>query len=310
MILFLFVEMIFAFIVYFFAGDLTGKIWPCFNAELIKKILHFSIPIGLASVVSTLSIELDKLIIGKLFNTEQLAIYTNAAREMPVTIISSSLTAVLMPQIIKLLQKNKNKEAINLWGNATTISYVFICFIATSLFVYAPEVISLLYSDKYLPGVQVFRVYSIVLLLRCTYFGMILNSIGKTKFVFYSSLATLAINVVFSYIFYLLFGFIGPAIATLISIAVVAVAQLIATSHSMNTRFKNILPWNNIGYITIINIFLGILFFYVKKFVMLEIITSKIIESIIGGIIWGGLYIIIMFKLIKNKWNSLNENHY
>ncbi len=308
MILFVAVETVFALSVYIIAKNVAGKIWVCLDKDLIRKIFKFSVPLGLASIVGTLSIELDKLLIGRFFNTEQLAIYTNAAREMPVTIIASSLTAVLMPQLVGLLKKNKNEKAIALWGEATSLSYVFICFFAAGLFTFAPEVISLLYSDKYLPGVTVFRIYNIVLLLRCTYFGMILNSIGKTKFILYSSIAALGLNVVMNYIFYLIFGFIGPAIATFIAIAVVVAFQLLATSRSINVPFKKLLPWMNLGVITILNFAMGILFSFIKEAVMLEFLTGEIIESIIWGAIWGILYGLIMAKFVKQKWTSLNGN--
>lgn len=126
---------------------------------------------------------------------------------MPVTIIASALTAVLMPRLVRLLRDKEYDDAVNIWGNSIRnfIYHYLFCFIRFDSF--APEVISLLYSDKYLPGVDVFRVYSLVLLLRVTYFGMILNSIGKTKFIFYSSILALILNVILNYIFYLIFGF-------------------------------------------------------------------------------------------------------
>ncbi|TEB08208.1 colanic acid exporter [Pelotomaculum schinkii] len=300
-------EAVFAIIVYIIVGNLTGKIRIYVEKDLVKSILKFSLPIGLATTVGTLSIQLDKLVIGYFFNTEQLAIYTNAAREMPVTIISSSLTAVIMPELVKLLKNNKNDEAITLWKHAITLSYICICFFATGLFVFASEFISLLYSDKYLSGVAVFRVFNVVLLLRCTYFGMILNSIGKTKFIFYSSIASLGLNVILSYLFYLMFGFIGPAIATFISIAAVNMCQLIVSSKSISISFINIFPWKFLAIITMINIFFGVSFTLVKEVIQLETFTGEIMESIVLGIAWGIIYFLIMLKTIKTKWKVLKS---
>ena len=150
--------------------------------------------------------------VGAFYSTDQLAIYTNASKEMPVTIIASSLTAVLMPKLVRLLKNGKNNEVVKLWGETIILSYVFICFFTAFLFVFAPQIMEVLYSEKYLPGVNIFRIYSIVLLLRVTYFGMVLNSIGKTKMIFYCSIASLLLNVVFNFLFLYLFGMSGPAI--------------------------------------------------------------------------------------------------
>lgn len=306
MILFVIVNSAFAASVYIIVKNLAGRLSFVFDKELIKKILAFSIPLGLATVVGTISIELGKLFIGKFYNAAEFAIYTNAARELPVTIIAASVTAVLMPQLVRLLKNNKNLEAVTLWGDATSLSYIFICFFATGFFVYAPDVISLLYSDKFLPGVSVFRIYCVVLLLRCTYFGMILNSVGRTKFIFYSSVAALLLNALFIYPCYLLFGFVGPAIASFISITAMQYMQLSATSKSINTPLEKVFPWRTLGMISIVNIGIGLLFYLVKDALPLEIITGEVIESIILGFIWGVLYISIMFRPIKRKWTVLN----
>lgn len=293
--------------VYVIASKLAGGLHFSINKFLVKTIFEFSIPLGLATIVGTISIELDKLMIGYFFDTETMAIYTNAAREMPVTIISSSITAVLMPHLVRLLKQNKNEEAIYLWRESTSLSYTFICFFAAALFIFAPEVISLLYSDKYLPGVSVFRIYNIVLLLRCTYFGIVLNSIGKTKFIFYSSIASLGVNIMLNYFFYLIFGLTGPAIATFVSILLVGILQLIVTSRQVNIQFKKIFMWKDMLFITIINIIMGTAFYLIKKNISLEIMVGEIMESIILGVFWCGLYGLIMLKSIKQRWSNLNS---
>lgn len=307
MIMYVIVESLFAITVYYIAYNTAGKLSPDFDFKDIKNILRFSLPIGLASVVGILSVELDKLIIGKFFSTQDLAIYTNAAREMPVTIIASALTAVLMPRLVRLLRDKRYNDAIDIWGNSIEVSFIIISFVSFGLIVFAPDVISLLYSDKYLPGVNVFRVYSLILLLRVTYFGMILNSIGKTKFIFYSSILSLLLNLILNYSFYLIFGFIGPAYATLISISVVQILQLMVTAKAINIKFKKIFPWVRMAIITFINIFMAILFAIIKMQIGLDRITGNILESIILGTLWGIIYLIMVRKRILINWKVLNQ---
>lgn len=305
--LYLIVESIFAVVVYILVKKLSQRLYFSLDRKLIGSILKFSIPIGLASMVGRLSIELDKLVIGRFFTTEELAIYTNAARELPVAIISSALTAVLMPHLVRLLKENKNKSAVELWGYSITLSYIFISLVSFGVFTYATDVMTLLYSSKYISGSNVFRIYTLVLLLRVTYFGMILNSKGKTKFIFYSSLLSLILNLVLNYIFYKLFGFIGPAIATLLSIAIVQFAQLIATSKIVNITIRSIFPWKELAKITLINVVFSIAFFNLKSIVNLEYVFGSVGESLVMGLIWGTLYIGIMYKKIKISWNYLNS---
>ena len=306
--MFVFVEGVFALSVYSIVGKISEGLTISVDKRLIKGVLEFSIPVGLASVIGVLNIQLDKMVIGKFFSVEEIAIYTNAAREMPVTIIASSLTAVLMPQIARLLKENKSKEAVNIWGDSIILSYTLICFISLGLFVFAPEVISLLYSKKYLPGVEVFRIYSLVLLLRATYFGMMLNAIGKTKFIFYSSLASLGVNLLLNYVFYRVLGFVGPAIATFISISMIQLYQLIATAINIKIELKYIFPWKDVGVITVINLILGVIFAYIKALVPIETLNGEVCESIVLGGIWAIIYLLIMRKQIIDKWKNLSRN--
>lgn len=309
MILFVFIEASFALSVYYIVDKLSNGLFIGIDIGLIKNIIKFSFPIGLASVISILNVQLDKLI-GKFFSVEEVAIYANAAREMPVTIIASSLSSVLMPKLAKLLKENRNEEAVKIWKNSIVLSYILICLFSCGLFVFAPEVITILYSKKYLPGVEVFRIYSLVLLLRVTYFGMILNAIGKTKFIFYSSLASLGLNLVLNYWFYLTLGFIGPSIATFISIFLVQLYQLIATSFLIKIELKNLFPWKEVCVITIINIIMGIVFGYIKSVMPDKLLSGEIIESIILGGLWVVVYFLIMRKQIRSTWENLNKNTY
>lgn len=307
MLIYIVVEIVFSIIAIKISTMNIEKINFKFSGNTIRKILKFSIPLGLASVVGTVTIELGKIIIGGFFDSEKLAIYANASKEMPVTIIATSLTAVLMPQLVKLLKKNKNQEAVNLWKQSTTLSYVFMCFFAFFLFFNAKEVIIFLYSSKYLPGVEVFKIYTLVLLVRTTYFGMILNSTGKTKFIFYSSIVTLILNIVLSYLFYYLFGFIGPALATLISMYATAAFQLLASARSIKIKINNILEWKNILVITTANIFLGFLFNYIKEVLLKSTNINSILVFLIISATWFILYIVVFNKLLKAKWNSLKK---
>lgn len=305
--LYLGIEILFAVSVYV----TVKKLAPLFRFQIdlstIRTIVAFSIPIGLASMIGTLNVELDKFVIGTFAGTEELAIYTNASREMPVTIIATSITAVLLPQMARMIKRGSNDEAIELWGNATTISYAIISFLSFALVVFAPEVISFLYSEKYLPGVWVFRIYSIGLLLRCTYYGMILNATGKTKFILYSSLGSLATNLVLNFVLYFKLGSIGPAIATLIALCVIQGIQLLATCKVMNKKFKEIFPWMNLFKLTSLNLVIAIIFWIIKKYLMLEETLGNIGEAIVLGVIWSLVTCLLLKLIVEKDWRKVNS---
>lgn len=306
-ILFLGVEAAFTLWTYFIAKRNAKKLRISLNKELVKTIFKFSLPIGFASMVGTINIELDKLVITSMLSTEDLAIYTNASKELPVSIIATSITAVLMPQLVRLIHNDKNEEAVNLWKSATTISFAVISFIAAACFVFAPEVIDVMYSAKYLPGVSVFRVYCIVLFTKCTYFGMMLNATGKTKFILYCSIGTLVLNLSLNYVFFTVLGFIGPAVATLIATTLMKILQLIYTAKMVKMPFSKIFPWKNCGMLILFNGLCGAVMYLIKSFAESRFEINNIVCAIAVGVVWLGFFAAVMFKPLKKQWDFLNK---
>ena len=307
MIIFVIVNCLFGLSVYVICSRLSGGISVRFDNKIIKAVFAFSVPIGLATVVGTLNAEIDKLLIGYLMNTEQLAIYTNAAKELPVAIVASSITAVLLPQLTRMVKKGETKDAVALWGYATELALIVISLIVAGVFTYAEEALTFLYSAKYLPGVSVFRVYTLNLILRCTYFGILLNAYGKTKQIFYCSVLSLALNVVLNPLFYWMFGMIGPAIATFISLLVVLLLQLFMTAKLMDIRFRDVFPWSKSAIVIGLNILIATVFVFVKRILPIETYVGSIGEALLLGAVWSFLYFLLMRKKMRLAWNKLNH---
>lgn len=305
--LYLLIFCLFAVSVYVIVARLSGGIRFSLDSSWIRSIFVFSLPIGLAAVVGTLNIEIDKLLIGWLMDTESMAIYTNASRELPVTIVASSITAVLLPKLTKMLKADDTQGAIRLWGYATELSLIIIALIAAGVFTYAEDVLTLLYSEKYLPGLSVFRIYTLVLLLRCTYFGMILNAKGKTKDIFYSSIASLVLNTILNPLFYFIFGIIGPAIATFLAIIIIQAVQLKLTSNCLRISFHTVFPWKRLAQILFINVLFSICFGWLKQLLPFDYILSSFGESLLLGAGWSVLYVFMLRKRILYVWSELNQ---
>lgn len=288
---------------------LVGKVRVHLDKGLIKAIFVFSIPMGLASVVGTLNVELDKFVIGKFFSTDEYAVFANAARELPVTMLATSLTAVLIPCMVRLLKNDKKQDAVKVWGYSINISLCVMCLIVGGFFVFAPDIMSLLYSEKYVTtdGVTVFRIYTLTLLLRSTYFGVILNATGRTKFIFYSSILALVLNLVANVGFCYWFGFAGPAIASLIVNIVMNLTQLLFSCYVVKTSLSQIFPWKSVFMLLFEMIVFCFVFWWIKYHLILtEQRMFSIIISIGLGFVWMVLYLGINYKFIIKNWKLLN----
>lgn len=313
MLMYMAVLLLFALSAIAWSHKLSGGIRFKLDFSLIKAIFIFSIPLGLASASGTLSHELGKLVIGKFFSVDDYAVFANASRELPVTLVATTLTAVLLPQLVRMLKRGNHLDAVGLWAHAIEISMCFMCLIAGSFIVFAPDILSLFYSEKYVTegGVMVFRVYSVILLFRTTYWGIILNATGNTKFVFYSSLLSLLLNFVVNIASIYLLGFIGPAISSLIVTITLSFVQLRFTTKVIAVPFSQIFPWRNILRLIMISVGFCLVFGFLKHMILPDVDrTSSILISIGLCIVWALFYVIINMRFVKRSWKQLNVHKY
>lgn len=302
------VEGVFAIMVYFEAFWLSGK---KFHFEItlagIKELLIFTVPLGLSTAVSTISLDLDKMVIGYVMDEASVAIYANAGKELPFSLISTSFTAVFLPQIVLWVKNKQTSVAISRWKDIMEINYIILSFCVAASIAFAPQIISLLYSETYLAGVSIFRIYSLTLLLRITYWAMFLNALGRTREILLNSIICLVLNVILNLITYYVIGFEGPAIATLLSIFAIVILQIVRTSKILKLPICSFIPFKKFLLPTIVCIASGILIDGVVGWLNVGTSTKGIVTVIVIGVVWGVLYLALFGKKILDLWKSLNN---
>ena len=306
--LLLIVEAVFSVIVYVFATANAGKLRVYFDRDLLVRVLKFSLPLGLSTAMGTLRMETDKLFIGFVLDTEKLALYTNAAKELPVTMIAASFTAVLLPHIARLQKNGKTGEAVGLWHDVTELSFIINTVISGCLFVFADEAVLFLYSSKYSEASMVFAIYSLTYILRSTYFGMILNTGGHTRLILRSSLISLGSNIVLNVGLYYTVGFVGPAIATVLSTLIGALYLLYHTAKITGMKYREIYPWKKCAQILVVNMILGVIFGFIRGMIPLSNEFARIAVAIALSCVWAGISVVIFRKTIREKLKTLNQN--
>ncbi|MBR0534878.1 MAG: polysaccharide biosynthesis C-terminal domain-containing protein, partial [Clostridia bacterium] len=173
------------------------------------------------------------------------------------------------------------------------------------------DVMSLFYSAKYATpeGIAVFRIYTSILLFRFTYWGIVLNATGKTKLILYSSIASMVLNLIGNVAMYHAFGFIGPAIATIIATVTMNGVQLVYTKKQLNISITRIFPWKNMAVYLLETVVLGVIFWGVKN-ILLGNLTGmvSIVASIGLGGCWAVIFAAINIKKLLSNWKGLNAS--
>lgn len=210
---------------------LPSKIWP---------IIKYAFPMGIFALTSSLTRDLDKMIVGYLADTEQLAIYTNCSKVLPLDVVVTSFAMVLIPYIYKRVMEGRRDESIDLFSSYMKVGYYSVWILGMMVLIAPESIISFLYADAYVEGKVIFILYIIDTMLRFASVHLILTAADKAKYIVLYSFISLGINAVLNVLFYYLWGLVGPAIATLVAAAVYTFLILRKTIKVIDAKWSDI----------------------------------------------------------------------
>ncbi|HNY76785.1 MAG: oligosaccharide flippase family protein [Sedimentisphaerales bacterium] len=148
-----------------------------------RVILAYSMPLVLSSILSAQMVAADRFVVSRWYGPEQFAVYSNGAWLLPmIPIITSSTMSVLLPSFTHIINAGGSTgEVLKLWRRAMdkTVLIVYPC-IAFAFF-HAEAIISVLFSDKYLASVSIFRVYLLVGVFRVIAFSPMMMAMGYVR---------------------------------------------------------------------------------------------------------------------------------
>lgn len=275
-----------------------------FSFEELRKVLTFVIPLAAASFVNVLNIQIDKIFINHYYGNEQFAEYAVVAKELPLILIATSISAVIIPQITRYIHTKNYSEAMVLWKNSVELSLISISWIIGILVVCGRECVLFLYSEKYVLGTPVFIIYVLIPIFRIIYFGMILNSTGKSRLILVASGLSLITNVILLFVLRPFIGYYSAPISTLLGVIVMNSTQLYLSKKALSITFREIMPWKNMAKVIIWNIIIGCVLYTTKSIIYSYYNIHYFIILIAVGLLWFLSFWGIYYKRFINLKNS------
>jgi O-antigen/teichoic acid export membrane protein len=247
--------------------------------------VKYSVPLGISIMIGVIAINLDKVVVSSMCPPIQFAVYVNGAFEVPlISIITGSAMAILLPEFTSLHQDGNHEKIIYLWHGAMKRCAVIIFPIMIFLLVTAPEVMRIVFSDRYVESAVPFRIYLLLLPIRITQFGAILMAAGRSRLILIRSAIGLLINLVLSVILVKFIGYLGAAIATVISIYFWSIPfNLRCINSILGEKLKRFLPYADLLKILFYSLIAVIPVLFLNRFVDLPDVILLSIEILIYG---------------------------
>ncbi len=214
------------------------------NGRQLGDILSYSLPILATSLVVYLAMYMDKNVVAASFKDSGVyAIFQAGAMEVPfVSVLVGSVTAVMLPRLSRLQFEGDQAGMARLLANGVTrlawlifplFTLLFVCADALYLFFWGPA-----YADSALP----FRIYLLVFPLRLMYYGQVLNTLGKQRWVFWIAVGDLLLNMALSLWWVRLMGMPGPAWATAVATMVELIVFIWLIRRTLGLPLAQLLP--------------------------------------------------------------------
>jgi O-antigen/teichoic acid export membrane protein len=214
------------------------------QGALLLQQLTYVLPVGMTSLVDTISSWLDRTLISHYFDAAQLATYTYGAVEIPfISIVIGSVAPVLLSRFSSDLKEGNYRAVLEIWHRATSKGAVILFGLFFMFLWIAPEFIAAVYSSKYRDSALYFRIYLALLPVRIVAFMPILYAMGRNTYVLVGTAIEVLLNLALSIILIHQIGMAGAAVGTVLSTLWQAWFYLSGIRLGMRTTWRSLLPW-------------------------------------------------------------------
>lgn len=187
----------------------------------LKEQFSFSVPLGFSSLVNKINRNIDKFVVSVLLTSTAYAEYYVAAQEVPIIrVIPFAVGSVLISRYVNFELESKKDELLELWYKGIEKVSLMVLPLTVLSIVIAPDLISLIAESEgtsYQNAVIPFQIYNLIVLVRVTHYGSILQAFGDIKGVMYLSINLVVANIILSVPMTMMWGITGTALSTLIA---------------------------------------------------------------------------------------------
>ena len=213
----------------------------------VRAQVDFSVPLGLSSLVSKMNRYADKFIVSILLPSAAYAEYTIGAQEVPIIrVIPFAVGSVLISRYVSFHLESKKEELLELWYKGIEKVSLLVIPLTIAAIIGASDLIALIAESDgtdYRNAVIPFQIFNLIVLVRVTNYGSILQAFGDTKGVLYLSLNLVVANILLSIPLTMMYGITGTAVGTLVANLYNWVITLRRIGGHMDLPFYRVLPF-------------------------------------------------------------------
>jgi O-antigen/teichoic acid export membrane protein len=217
---------------------LAGPSW-----ETMRRHWRYATPLGVAALIGLIQVSADQYAVSAMYDAAVYAVYAVGLFQLPIVALVGTVTASTFMVELADLRKTGEGAPLELWHRVTT-RLAAVCFpVCAFAVVWAPDVITVLFTDTYRASIPIFQVVSFGALLTPLLTDAVLRVYADTPWI----LRVNAIKLVFTAILVpAAVGWGSLAGVALVGVLIMTIGKglmLKRIAERFHVRAGGLLPW-------------------------------------------------------------------
>jgi O-antigen/teichoic acid export membrane protein len=219
----------------------------------LRAQIGYVVPLAVSRFANLFNQRLDKFVVGLFFTAGLFAEFSVGSQELPlVSILPYTIASTMLPELVDRFEKGSTRltgarEAVLLWHTGIRKATLVMLPVATFLLLSADPLMRVLYGSAYAGAALPFRIYSALLPLRVTGYGIMLMAFGETKMILRAQAIGMIFNVAASLVLLPTIGMVGAPLAAVLTQATMIVFMLYRIERVARVGLRGIFPWRHYG---------------------------------------------------------------
>jgi O-antigen/teichoic acid export membrane protein len=215
---------------------------------LFKRQLGYALPFAAAVIVEIVQASLPQYAVSYLFDPATFAIFAVGCLQIPLVDFAAGPTSdVMMVKMQERLTEGHKPAVVAIWHDATWKLALLFFPLTAFCMVSAHQIITLLFSAKYIASVPIFTAWTAMILLSIFQVDGVMRVFAQTRFLLLLNLMRLAIIAGLLKVSISEFRLLGPVLVIVLATLAFKLAALIRMRRLFEIGVAELLPWRGLA---------------------------------------------------------------
>jgi O-antigen/teichoic acid export membrane protein len=267
---------------------------PVFDAPLFRGQVKLAAPIGMSNALYGMRWQTDQWIAAHLFTLTQFAAFSiSGIFGAAVNVFRSSVNEAFLPSMSRMQAAGDVRGMLELNGRANVMVGTLLFPLLACGFVFADEIVAVVYTTAYMEAVPVMRLYTAAFCVMVVEMGSIVLLLHEGRYALRVNLLALAFSAAVSLCAALYFGLWGAALGGVLAIYLDRALMLRRVSVRTGIPLHRLQDWGGLALALLFSVLAAGVAWGIDRTYLME--RAPLERLIAGGAVLAVAYALILF---------------